>query len=202
MNKLLTATILTIALVSVGLMMVPKNIALADTKKVDCSDKNCVLKFNGKNSVEIVVNGGGQKGEKGDEGPIGPAGPQGDQGPKGETGNEGPAGPQGAKGDQGEKGDTGAQGDKGETGPQGDKGDTGPAGPPGEASNSTQLTQEQIDNIQWVQDHKADLNIVIEMLNNGTLGATLDVNATNSTTPLPPVDNGTNTNTTNTNGTG
>jgi hypothetical protein len=197
LNKLLTATILTIALVSVGLMMVPKNIALADTKKVDCSDKNCVLKFNGKNSVEIVVNGGGQKGEKGDQGEVGPAGPQGEQGPQGTQGEQGPAGPQGAQGDKGDTGDQGAKGETGDQGPQGEKGDTGPAGPPGDASNSTQLTQEQIDAIQWVQDNKADLNTVITMLHNGSLSATLDVNATE-----PPVDNGTNTNPPVDNGTG
>jgi hypothetical protein len=174
LKVLATATIAILigAVLSIGLITIP-NVGEAASKKVDC-DKGCKLEFKGgKNSIDIIVSGGG--GGAGAQGPTGPAGPQGDTGP---------AGPQGEKGETGPAGETGPQGPQGERGEQGPKGDTGPAGGGG---NQT-LTDEQLAAVDFVNSNKDALQALVDAW---TSGALVLVNASegNQTTEQPPVAN-------------
>jgi hypothetical protein len=174
LKVLATATIAILigAVLSIGLVTIPQE-GFAASKKVDC-DKGCKLEFKGgKNSIDIIVSGGG--GGAGAQGPTGPAGPQGDTGP---------AGPQGEKGETGPAGETGPQGPQGERGEQGPKGDTGPAGGGG---NQT-LTDEQLAAVDFVNSNKDALQALVDAW---TSGALVLVNASegNQTTQQPPVAN-------------
>jgi hypothetical protein len=150
--------------------------ALAADKRVDC-DKGCKLEFKGgKNSIDIIVSGGG--------GGAGAQGPKGDTGPQGPQGQEGPAGPQGeqgAQGEQGPKGDTGDVGPQGETGP---KGDTGAAGGGG---NQT-LTDEQLEAVDYVNSNIDAIKALVDAWNSGAL-VLVNASETNVTTEQPPVAN-------------
>jgi hypothetical protein len=176
LKVLATATIAILigAVLSIGLVTIPiPQEGFAASKKVDC-DKGCKLEFKGgKNSIDIIVSGGG--GGQGSQGPTGPAGPQGDTGP---------AGPQGEKGETGPAGETGPQGPQGERGEQGPKGDTGPAGGGG---NQT-LTDEQLAAVDFVNSNKDALQALVDAW---TSGALVLVNASegNQTTEQPPIAN-------------
>jgi hypothetical protein len=158
--------------------MIPSNIAVADSKKIDCD--GCTLKFKGKNEVVITFPSAGGSGEKGD---------------KGETGDTGPAGPQGDKGDKGDTGETGAQGPAGDQGAQGEQGPKGDTGAAGGGGNET-LTDEQIDAIDYINVNLDTLAEIIDAWNAGTLGVPSEVSGNvteNVTTPEVPVSNETTT---------
>lgn len=184
-------------------MMIP-TVALAATtsKDINC-EKSCTLNFKGKNDVTVKFGGG--EGTQGPAGPAGPQGPKGDTGEAGPKGEQGETGAQGEQGPQGPQGETGAQGNDGVQGPEGPMGPQGPQGPAGNSSSnaSSTLTQEQTDAIQFVINNQPALQEIVNMFNNGTLGSTVtEVNQTsppveNNTTPVPPVENQTNTNQTN-----
>lgn len=162
----ITALVLTVLTTSITL---PSMVFAAD-KTIDCKNKDCQLNFKGKNNIDVII-GSGQQGEKGDKGDAGETGPAGAQGVQGEAGAQGPQGPQGEQGpagEQGAKGDTGDQGPQGEQGPPGPE---GPQGPAGQASNGTIISE---------QDYN-DLQTVLTMLRNGTLGASLDEVITSNT---------------------
>lgn len=103
----------------------------------DSTDEQSTITYtltNGTTNTITVKNGKqglqgpqGPKGEQGEQGPRGAKGEKGDlgsQGPKGDTGDQGPIGPVGPKGDKGDKGEIGPKGEKGDRGIKGDKGDT------------------------------------------------------------------------------
>jgi hypothetical protein len=150
-------TRLRIALVVIGIMILPTGAALA-TSLVTSSIytdgagtyHGCVNSASGllrvvvpddtcrSGEVAIDWNQAGPQGQTGATGPQGQTGPTGSQGqtgatgPQGQTGATGPQGQAGPTGPQGQAGATGSPGPKGETGPQGQAGATGSPGPKGE----------------------------------------------------------------------
>ena len=101
--------------------------------------------------------------------------------------------PAGGTGTQGEKGD---KGDKGDTGDPGAPGQDGTDGTDGQDCKDAELSEDQTTALNFLTENQDSLSTVIEMLNNGTLGASIDEvpdNGNNET--QPPVDNGTNTET-------
>jgi len=180
-NRLATA-VLTIAIISISasfILMPQMALAAESKKKVDC-DKGCKLEFKGgKNSIDIIVSGGGG-GAAGAQGPKGDTGPQGPQGQEGPAGPAGPQGEQGAQGEKGDKGDTGDVGPQGETGP---KGDTGPAGGGG---NQT-LTDEQLAAVDYVNSNMDTIKALVDAYNSGAL-VLVNASEGNQTTQQPPVN--------------
>jgi collagen triple helix repeat protein len=176
-QRFLTATLLLATIATGFIVSTPLQTYAAD-KTINCED-GCKINFKGKNDIDIKFAGAG-------------SGPQGEKGETGDKGDQGEVGPQGEQGIQGEKGDQGEQGLQGEPGPmgppgeQGAQGETGPAGPVGPAGNASNGT------IISAQDYD-DLQIVLQMLRNGTLGSEV-TEVVNDTTTQPPVDNGTTTN--------
>ncbi len=130
-------------------MIVPSsnNIALAADKTINCED-GCKINFKGKNDIDIKFGGG--------SGTVGPQGPAGEQGEKGD------------QGEQGVPGEDGAQGEVGPAGPQGAAGEDGAAG------QDANLTEDQVNTLQFVQDNRDSIETIIEMLNNGTLSSTVE----------------------------
>ena len=190
MHKTLLTLSIVLTIATIGMMMMPHNIAQATSSKKD-GDKDincdgCKLRFSGKNDVTITFPSNAGGGAAGAQGPEGPAGPAGEAGP------EGPAGPQGAQGEQGPQGEAGPAGDQGVAGEQGPKGDTGVPGGNGNQS----FTDEQMDAVDYVTVNFNTIKEIVDAWNAGTLGVPSEVegNVTetpaNETTTTPaPIEN-------------